>query len=169
MLRAALIVALGLATPAAADLWTTQPPVSTPSAGQPASRAPASPPPGAGRSTVDGAAGVTPALTVIVDPACSVPAAVVEDAGAFARTHGDVAVRVLLTGPPGRSRETLRALAVAAGGGLDVVWIPAEVRRRAPNALPAMYMEDGRGRGVRAAGRPPLDALWRMIHTGSGS
>jgi hypothetical protein len=103
-----------------------------------------------------------------VDPACSVTATVVEDAAAFARTHGDVAVRVLLAAPPGRSRETLRALAVAAEGGLDVAWVPAEVRQRAPGALPAVYLEDGRGRGVRAAGRPPLDTLWRMIHTGSG-
>jgi hypothetical protein len=103
-----------------------------------------------------------------VDPACSITATVVEDAAAFARTHGHVTVRVLLAGPPGRSRETLPALAVAAQGGLDVAWVPVEVRRRAPAALPAIYLEDGQGRGVRAAGRPPLDALWRMIHAGSG-
>jgi hypothetical protein len=167
MLRAALIVALGLVTPASADLWTSQPSASAPSTTQPTTRAPASGSVGAERSSA-GAAGATPSLTVIVDPACSVTAAVMEDAAAFARTHHDVAVRVLLAAPPGRSRETLRALAVSAEGGLDVAWVPAEVRRRAPVALPAIYLEDGRGRGVRAAGRPPLDALWRMIHTGSG-
>ena len=115
-----------------------------------------------------GSGGATPSLTVIVDPACSVTAGVVEDVTAFARTHGNAAVRVLLAAPPGRSRETLRALAVAAESGLDVAWVPAEVRRRAPVALPAIYMEDGQGRGVRAAGRPSLDALWRTIHTGAG-
>ncbi len=165
MLRAALIVALGLVTLASADLWTSQPSTSAPSTTQPTTRAPASGSAGAERSSA-GAAGA--ALTVIVDPACSVTAAVVGDAVAFARTHGDVAIRVLLAAPPGRARETIRALAVAAKGGLDVAWVPAEVRRRAPVALPAIYMEDGQGRGVRAAGRPPLDALWRMIHTGSG-
>ena len=167
MLRAALIVALGLVTSASADLWTSQPPASAPSTTQRTERAPASGSAGAERSSA-GAAGAMPSLTVIVDPGCSVTAAVVEDAAAFARTHHDVAVRVLLAAPPGRSRETLRALAVAAERGLDVAWVPAEVRRRAPVALPAIYLEDGRGRGGRAAGRPPLDALWRMIHTGSG-
>ena len=168
MLRAALIVTLGLATPASADLWTSPPPASAPSTSQPTARAPASGSVAADRSSADGEPGRRLSLTVIVDPACSVTAAVVEDAAAFARTHGDVAVRVLLAAPPGRSRETLRALAVAAAGGLDVAWVPAEVRRRAPAALPAIYLEDGRGRGVRAAGRPPLDALWRMVRAGSG-
>ena len=167
MLRAALIVALGLVTSASADLWTSHPSATTPSTSQPTTRAPASGAVGAARSPA-GTAGAMPSLTVIVDPACSVTAAVVEDAAAFARTHADVAVRVLLAAPPGRSRETLRALAVAAERGLDVAWVPAEVRRRAPAALPAIYMEDGQGRGVRAAGRPPLDALWRMIHAGAG-
>ena len=167
MLRAALIVALGLATTASADLWTSPPPASAPSTTQPTTRAPASGSAGAERSSPS-AARATLSLTVIVDPACPVTAGVVEDAAAFARTHHDVAVRVLLAVPPGRARETLRALAVAAQGGLDVAWVPAEVRRRAPVALPAMYLEDGRGSGVRAAGRPPLDALWRTIHTGAG-
>ena len=107
-------------------------------------------------------------LTVVADPACSASVAVVEDAAAFARAHGDVSVRVLLTAPPRRSRETLQALAAMTQTGLHVAWIPAEVRRRAPAALPAVYMEDGRGRGVRAAGRPPLDALWRLVRPGSG-
>lgn len=154
MLRAALIATLALVTPATADLWTTRPPVSAPRTGQPASGAPATPPSRPGSPTAGGATAATPSLTVIVDPACSVTAAVVGDAVAFARTHGDVAVRVLLAAPPGRSRETLRALAVAAERGLDVAWVPAEVRRRAPVALPAVYMESGRGRGVRLwAGR----------------
>jgi hypothetical protein len=166
MLRSALIVTLALATPASADLWTSRPSVSAPSAGQPASRMPVTDASRPDRSTADGRAGTTPSLTVVVDPACSVSAPVVEDAAAFARAHREVAVRVLLATPPGRSRETLRALAAAAETGLHVAWTPAEVRRRAPAALPAVYMEDGRGRGVRGAGRPPLDALWRMIQPG---
>ena len=167
MLRAALIVALGLVTSAAADLWTSQPPASAPSTTQSTMRAPASGSAGGDRSPA-GAAGAMPSLTVIVDPACFVTAAVVEDVAAFARTHHDVAVRVLLAAPPGRAREALRVLAAAAQGGLDVAWVPAEVRRRAPAAVPAIYLEDGQGRGVRAAGRPSLDALWRTIHAGSG-
>jgi hypothetical protein len=166
MLRSALIVTLALATPASADLWTSRPPASAPSAGQPASMTPVTEASRPDRSTADGRAGTTPSLIVVVDPACSVTAAVVEDAVGFAQTHREVAVRVLLATPPGRSRETLRALAAAAATGLHVAWVPAEVRRRGPAALPAVYVEDGRGRGVRAAGRPPLDTLWRTIQPG---
>ena len=108
-----------------------------------------------------------PSLTVIVDPTCLITAAIVDDAAAFARAHGDVAVRVLLAAPPGRARGTLRPLAMAAQGGLDIAWVPAEVRRRKPGALPAVYAEDGHGHGVRATGRPPLDGLWRMVRAGA--
>jgi hypothetical protein len=167
MLRAALIATLALATPASADLWTSRPPVSAPPAGQAASTAPTTDASRPNRSTTDGRTATVPSLTVVVDPACSVSAAVVEDAAAFARAHGDVSVRVLLAMPPGRSRETLRALAAMAQTGLHVAWAPAEIRRRAPAVLPVIDMEDGRGRGVRAAGRPPLEALWRMVRPGS--
>jgi hypothetical protein len=104
----------------------------------------------------------------MVDPACAASLSIIEDAAAFARTHRDVAVRVILAGPPGRTRQPLRALAEAAQNGLDIAWVPAEVRRRAPAALPAVYLDDGQGHGVRATGRPPLDMLWRMVHTGAG-
>jgi hypothetical protein len=166
MLRSALIVTLALATPASADLWTSQPAATAPSASQPASMMPVTEATRPDRSTAGGRAGATPSLTVVVDPACSVSAAAVEDAVAFAQAHREVTVRLLLATPPGRSRETLRALAAAAETGLHVAWVPAEVRRRAPAALPAAYLEDGRGRVVRAAGRPPLDTLWRTIQPG---
>jgi hypothetical protein len=162
MLRAALIATLALATPASADLWTSRPSVSVPTMG-----APVIDTLGPGRSAADGRVGTAPSLTVVVDPACSASAAAVEDAAAFTRAHGDVSVRVLLAMPLGRSRETLRALAAMAQTGLHVAWAPAEIRRRAPAVLPAIDMEDGRGRGVRAAGRPPLEALWRMVRPGS--
>ena len=164
MLRAALIVALGLVTPASADLWTSHQPASAPSGSQPAT--PANRPPQPERVSA-GAPGATLSLTVIVDATCPATAAIVADAAVFARTHGDVAVRVLLAAPPGRVRGTLRPLAVAAQGGLDVAWIPAEVRRRAPAVVPTVDLEDGHGHGVRATGRPPLDGLWRMVRTGS--
>jgi hypothetical protein len=54
-------------------------------------------------------------------------------------------------------------LAAWAEAGLHVAWVPAEVRQRAPGALPTVYVENGQGGGVRAAGRPPLDTLWRMV------
>jgi hypothetical protein len=166
MLRAALILALGLVVPASADLWTSQP-ASGPSPTEPTTSAPLSRAAGSGPST-GAEAGAAPSLTVIVDPACAVTSAVVQDTVRFARTHGDVAVRVILATPPRQARQSLQALVVAAQGGLDVAWVPAEVRRRAPSALPAVYLDDGQGHGVRATGRPPLDALWRMVHTGSG-
>ena len=167
MLRAALILALGLVTPASADLWTSPPSASPPSATAPTTRAPVNRVAGSGPPP-DAAARPTPSLTVVVDQACSVTAAIVQDAAAFARNHGDIAVRVILARPPGRTRQSLGAFVVAAQGGLDIAWVPAEVRRRAPAALPAVYLDDGHGHGVRATGRPSLDALWRVVVTGAG-
>lgn len=168
MLRAALILALGLVTPAAADLWTTVPPraAGSPVRGAPASATPDRP--ALDRGARDGRAEGPFALTVLVDPACAETSAVVQDALAFARQHGDVAVRVWLATRPARARGSLRTLVAAAEAGVTVAWVPGAVRRLAPAALPAVYVDDGQGHGVRATGRPPLEALWRRVHTGAG-
>jgi hypothetical protein len=167
MLRPALILALGLVTSASADLWTSQPLASAPSTTPPTTSAPLNRADGPA-SSADATAVGRPSLTVIVDPACSVTAQTVEDAAVFARAHGDIAVRVILTGAPRQARQSLRTLIEAAQNGLDLAWVPAEVRRRAPAALPAVYLDDGQGHGVRATGRPPLDVLWRRVRTGAG-
>jgi hypothetical protein len=101
-----------------------------------------------------------------VDPACPVSSAAVQDALAFAHTHADVDVRVLIATRPARSPEGMRALVAAAEAGVTVAWAPGAVRRLAPRALPAVYLEDN-GRGARATGRPPLEALWRAVAKGS--
>jgi hypothetical protein len=111
----------------------------------------------------DGAGEPPVTLTVLVDPACPVSAAVTEDALIFARAHSDVAVRVLLASPPARSRDGMRPFVVAAEAGAAVAWVPGAVRRLAPAALPAVYLEDRRGHGARATGRPPLETLWRAV------
>jgi hypothetical protein len=168
VLRAALIVALALATPASADLWTAGPPGSS----APTARGAPPSPNAQSRVPDDGArdAHREPpfTLTVVVDPACPETPAVVRDALAFARTHADVAVRVLLATRPTRSRDGMRILVTAAEAGATVTWAPGAVRRLAPAALPAVYLEDSRGAGARATGRPPLEALWRTVVRGSG-
>jgi hypothetical protein len=146
MLRAALIAALALATPASADLWTA-PPASSAPVERP------TPPSPTGPFT----------LTVVVDPACPVSAAVTRDALVFARAHADVVVQILLTTRPARSREAMRPYLAAAEAGVRVAWVPGAVGRLAPAALPAVYLEDGRGHGARATGRPPLETLWRAV------
>ena len=105
----------------------------------------------------------------MVDPACPETPAVVQDALTFARAHPDVAVRIWLATRPTRSRDGMRLLVTAAEAGATVTWAPGAVRRLAPAALPAVYLEDRRGRGARATGRPPLEALWRTVVQESGS
>jgi hypothetical protein len=106
-------------------------------------------------------------LTILVDPACPLSPAVLQDALAFARTHADVDVRVLVATRPARSRDGMRTLVAAAEAGLRVSWAPGAMRRLAPVALPAVYLEDNQGHGARATGRPPLEALWRAVSRGS--
>jgi hypothetical protein len=158
---------LVLAMPASADLWTSSPPGSparvepqTPSA--PTKRAPST---DTGARDGDRQAPLT--LTVLVDPACPLSAAVLQDALTFARTHADVDVRVLVATRPARSHDGMPPLVAAAESGLRVAWAPDAVRRLAPVALPAVYLEDHQGRGARATGRPPLEALWRAVARGS--
>jgi hypothetical protein len=91
-----------------------------------------------------------------------VTTALVHDLAGFARHHRDVAVEVVLTAPPaGGSRDAMRALATLAESGVPVTWDPAGFRRLAPPAVPALWLRDAQGRGVRASGRPSLDALWQ--------
>ena len=80
-----------------------------------------------------------------------------------------VAVIILLATRPARSREGVRPLVAAAEAGVTVTWAPGAVRRLAPPALPAVYLEDDRGHANRATGRPPLEALWRIVSRGAGS
>jgi len=170
MLRAALIAALVVVTPASADLWTPPPPLGSPS--PPTPDTPASPNPdrrGLEGGPRDGRPERAFTLTVVVDPACAETPAVVQDALAFARTHADVAVRILLATRPARSHEGMRPLVVAAETGVTVTRAPGAVRRLAPPALPAVYLEDRRGHAARATGRPPLETLWRVVSRGAGS
>lgn len=153
--------------PASADLWTSSPP------GSAATVDPAAPPspthrvPAADNGARDDDRQAPFTLTVLVDPACPLSPAVLQDALAFARTHADVDVRVLVATRPARSRDGMRTLVAAAEAGLRVAWAPGAVRRLAPVALPAVYLEDHQGHGARATGRPPLEALWRAVAKGS--
>jgi hypothetical protein len=169
VLRAALIVTLALATPASADLWTAAPPESPPPTARwspPLPNAASPVPDDGGRN---GRANRRFTLTVAVDPACGETPAVVQDALTFARTHTDVAVHVLLATRPTRSPEVMRILVTAAEAGATVTWAPGVVSRLAPAALPAVYLEDRRGGGARATGRPSLEMLWRTVVQESGS
>jgi hypothetical protein len=167
VLRAALIVMLALAMPASADLWTSSPPGSAARVEQEAAPAPAQRAPSTDTGARDDSRQAPFTLTVLVDSACPLSPAVLQDALAFARTHADVDVRVFVATRPARSRDGMRTLVAAAEAGLRVAWAPGAVRRLAPVALPAVYLEDHQGRGARATGRPPLEALWRAVARGS--
>jgi hypothetical protein len=167
VLRAALIVMLALAMPASADLWTSSPPGSAARVEQEAPPTPIQRAPSTDNGARDGDRQTPFTLTVLVDPGCPLSPDVLQDALAFAPTHADVDVRVLIATRPTRSRDGMRTLVAAAEAGLRVAWAPGAVRRLAPVALPAVYLEDHQGRGVRATGRPPLEALWRAVAKGS--
>ena len=169
MLRAVLIVAVALVTPASADLWTPPPP---------GSAAPAQGLTAPARDQTmsahqdgrrDGHHEPAFTLTVVADPACPVSPAVVQDALAFAHAHRDIGVRILLANRPARSRHEMGPFVDAAQAGVTVAWAPGAVRRLAPVALPALFLEDGQGHGARATGRPPLETLWQAVVRGSGS
>jgi hypothetical protein len=163
MLRPALIGLLALTTPASADLWTAGP------AGSPSPPPrPAQPNP---RERIRLAPPTTPeespaalVLTVVLDPACSSSVPLAHDAVAFVRRHPDVALRMWLATWPRGSAEAAQRLGALADLGVPITWAPAGVRALAPAALPAVYLHDAQGRGVRATGRPPLEALWRAFH-----
>jgi hypothetical protein len=165
MLRAVLIVAVALVTSASADLWTASPAPPGERTLAPPTARPLRP----NDASRDGARDPAFTLTLVVDPACPVSAAVLQDALAFARVHRDVAVRILLANQRMRSRNDMGAFVAAAEGGATVAWAPGAVRRLAPTALPAVYLEDGDGRGARATGRPPLEMLWRAALERSGA
>jgi hypothetical protein len=167
VLRAALIVILALAMPASADLWTSSPPGSAARVEQEAPPTPIQRAPSTDNGARDGDRQTPFTLTVLVDPGCPLSPDVLQDALAFAPTHADVDVRVLIATRPTRSRDGMRTLVAAAEAGLRVAWAPGAVRRLAPVVLPAVYLEDHQGRGVRATGRPPLEALWRAVAKGS--
>jgi hypothetical protein len=167
VLRAALIVMLALAMPASADLWTSSPSGSAARVEQEAAPAPTQRAPSTDTGARDGHRERPFTLTVLVDPTCPLSPAVLQDALAFARTHADVDVRVLVATRPAWSRDGMRTLVAAAEASLRVAWAPDAVRRLAPVALPAVYLEDNQGRGARATGRPPLEALWRVVARGS--
>lgn len=154
---------LALATPASADLWMPGP-AGSPSqplrAAQPNPREPIRPAP----PTTQDESSAALVLTVVVDPACPSSLPVARDAVAFVRSHRDVALRVWLATWPRGSAETARRLGALADLGVPITWAPAGVRALAPAALPAVYLLDAQGRGVRAAGRPPIEALWRAFH-----
>jgi hypothetical protein len=170
MLRAVLIVAVALATSASADLWTAPPRGSAaPTQGLTA-------PPRRDQTTSvhqggprDGRHEPAFTLTVVADPTCPVSPAVVQDALAFAQAHRDIGVRILLANRPARSRHEMGPFVDATQAGVTVAWAPGAVRRLAPVALPALFLEDGQGHGARATGRPPLEALWQAVVRGSGS
>jgi hypothetical protein len=167
VLRAALIVMLALTMPASADLWTSSPPGSAARVEQDAPPTPIQRAPSTDTGARDGHREAPFTLTVLVDPTCPLSPAVLQDALAFARTHADVDVRVLIATRPARSRDGMRTLVAAAEAGLRVAWAPGAVRQLAPVALPAVYLEDNQGNGTRATGRPPLEALWRAVARGS--
>jgi hypothetical protein len=163
MLRPALIGLLALTTPASADLWTPGPAGShsqPPRPAQPDPRQriqPASP-------TTEEESPAALVLTVVVDPACPSSLLVARDAVAFVRNHPDVVLRVWLATWPKGSADAAQRLGALADLGAPISWAPAHVRALAPAALPAVYLRDAQGRGVRATGRPPLEALWRAFH-----
>jgi hypothetical protein len=167
VLRAALIVSLVLSMPASADLWTSSPSESAARVEQEVRPAPTQRARSTEKGARDGDRQAPFTLTVLVDPTCPLSPAVLQDALAFARTHADVDVRVLIATRPARSRDGMRTLVAAAEAGLRVAWAPGAVRRLAPVALPAVYLEDHQGHGARATGRPPLEALWRAVAQGS--
>jgi hypothetical protein len=158
---------LALAMPASADLWTSSSPGSAVPVERRAAPSLANRAPTPDNGAIDRHGEPPFTLTILVDPACPVSPAVVQDALAFARTHADVDVRVLVATRPARSPDGMRTLVAAAEAGLRVAWAPGAVRRLAPVALPAVYLEDNQGHGARATGRPPLEALWRAVARGS--
>jgi hypothetical protein len=163
MLRPALIAMLALATPASADLWLPGPvrsPSQPPRSAQPDPRERIRPAP----PTTPEESPAALVLTVVVDPACPSSRPVARDAVAFIRSHPDVTLRVWLATWPRGSAEAAQRLGALADLGVPITWAPTRVQALAPTALPAVYLLDAQGRGVRATGRPPLEALWRAFH-----
>lgn len=162
----ALIVVAGLLGAAAAargDLWMpkrppTATPRATPSRGvAPAARAPATPRDAPARPTR------TPfTVTAVVALECPQSLPLLEALAAFRARHPDVAVEALLAAPPPRGARWGEALVALTQPGIPLGWTPARLRRLAPPAVPAVYVLDTQGRGVQAAGVPPLEELVRV-------
>jgi hypothetical protein len=86
---------LALAMPASADLWTSSSPGSAVPVERRAAPSLANRAPTPDNGAIDRHGEPPFTLTILVDPACPVSPAVVQDALAFARTHADVDVRQL--------------------------------------------------------------------------
>jgi hypothetical protein len=165
---------LALAGPAPAgmeiaDLWTRTPPES-PSGRNTHGPGPALPGPAPGepdrRSGPDAEASLL-TVTVIVDPACPGSAPLLRQLAQGRARLLNVRVDAWLARPPERRRASVRGLGELAQAGIPLQWDPRVIRRLAPRALPAVYVQGAQGRRVTATGVPPLEALWRALQ-GSG-
>ncbi len=103
----------------------------------------------------------SPAITVIavIDPACPQSVSLLEDLAERHRQDRKLRVEILLATLPHRGDGRAAAWKALLHVGLPMVWNPRRLRRLAPAALPAVWVLDPDGHGVRAVGLPPLDVL----------
>jgi hypothetical protein len=95
----------------------------------------------------------------VIDPACPHSVSLLEDLAKRRRRDPALTVEILLATLPHRGDGRTAAWQALLHVGLPMVWNPGRLRRLAPAALPAVWVLDPDGHGVRAVGVPPLDAL----------
>jgi hypothetical protein len=136
-----------------ADLWTTREAVPRATPHRPTDASSASSPRAPRRESR--------ATTVIavIDPACPQSVSLLEDLAERGRQDRELRVEILLATLPYRGDGRAAAWQAVLHVGLPLVWNPGRLRRLAPAALPAVWVVDPDGHGVRAVGVPPLDTL----------
>ncbi len=136
-----------------ADLWTTH--QATPRSGL--HRPTGVMPPSSARATRPESRPVT--VIAVIDPACPHSLALLGDLAERRRHDPALRVEILLATLPRRGDGRAAAWQALLQVGLPLRWNPGRLRRLAPAALPAVWVLDPDGHGVRAVGLPPLDAL----------
>jgi hypothetical protein len=98
-------------------------------------------------------------VIVVIDPACPQSVSLLQDLAERRRQDRELRVEILLATLPHRGDGHAAAWQALLHAGLPMVWNPGHLRRLVPAALPAVWVLDPDGHGVRAVGLPPLDTL----------
>jgi hypothetical protein len=136
-----------------ADLWTTREAVPRSGPHRPTDVIPRASPSATRRESL------TVTVTAVIDPDCPHSLSLLGDLAERRRHDPVLRVEILLATVPRRGDGRAAAWQAVLQVGLPMVWNPGRLRRLAPAALPAVWVLDPDGHGVRAAGRPPLAAL----------
>ncbi len=136
-----------------ADLWTTREAAPRSGPHRPADVIPRSSAPGTRRESL------TVTVTAVIDPACPHSLSLLGDLAERRRHDPALRLEILLATLPRRGDGRAAAWQALLEVGIPMVWNPGRLRRLAPAALPAVWVLNPDGNGLRAVGLPPLDAL----------